>query len=159
MREFNLNIFAAVCVFIMALALPAGAVTHYVDPNGSGDFTTIQAAITTSSDGHTIIVMEGVYVENINMGCKAITLRSTDPNDPNIVQATIIDGGGIGTVITCSSGEDPNTIINGFTIRNGNGSNGGGMYNNFSSSPTARSAVIMQAIRAAGCGIKIRHQR
>ncbi|GAI61123.1 unnamed protein product, partial [marine sediment metagenome] len=32
------------------------------------------------------------YYENINFLGKAITVRSTDPNDPNVVAATIIDG-------------------------------------------------------------------
>ncbi len=138
-------------IIVMAILLTATfcqAGTVIVDPNGSADHTTIQAAITASSNYDTIIVRQGIYVENINMLGKAITLRSTAPTDPNIVLVTIIDGGGSGSVITCSSGEDPNTFIDGFLIRNGTGTNdgygiyyGGGMYNSYSS-PTVSNCVF-----------------
>ena len=48
MWKVNLKIFVAFCVLMMALTVPAGAVTHYVDPNGSADFTSIQPAIDLS---------------------------------------------------------------------------------------------------------------
>jgi len=34
MRKINLNILLAVCVLMMTLTGPAGAVTHYVSPGG-----------------------------------------------------------------------------------------------------------------------------
>jgi hypothetical protein len=36
-----------------------------VDASGHGDFSTIQAAITAASAGHTVFVRDGVYTENI----------------------------------------------------------------------------------------------
>ena len=51
------------------------------------------------------------------MSGKAITLRSTATANPAVVTSTIIDGNNIGSVITCDSGEDSNTVIDGFTIR------------------------------------------
>ncbi|MHC4460811.1 MAG: hypothetical protein ACYS6W_17135 [Planctomycetota bacterium] len=51
MRRINLNISAAVCVFMMTLAGPVSARIIYVDPNGSANFTTIQAAIDDANDG------------------------------------------------------------------------------------------------------------
>ena len=104
------------------------------DINNPADYRSIQAAINAAADGDNIVVMPGTYVENINMGGKAITLRSSDPEDVEVVAATIIDGGQNGSVITCNSGEGSETIISGFWLTNGSGNNinsfsyGGGMY-------------------------------
>ncbi len=113
----------------------------YVDGDGPSPYDTIQAAIDVAVDGDVIIVMPGTYVETINLRGKAITLQSSDPTDPNVVLATIIDGNQAGSVITCNSGEDPNTVIIGFVIRNGYNRFGGGVYN-ASSSPTISSCTI-----------------
>jgi parallel beta-helix repeat protein len=104
-------------------------------------YSIIQDAIDAAVSGDTIIVMEGTYVENIDMLGKSITLRSTDPENGVVVLATIIDGSGGRSVITCANGEGSNTVINGFLITNGTGTgplgdgDGGGMYN-YGSSPT-----------------------
>jgi parallel beta-helix repeat protein len=113
-----------------------------VDPNGYADFTLIQDAINYARDGQTIIVMAGTYVENLNMLGKAITLRSNDPLDGGVVLATIIDGGDSNSVITCSSGEGPDTVIKGFLITDGNATDGGGMYNWDHSSPTVSNCTF-----------------
>ena len=132
----------AICVFVFSGVVLGDTVI--VDPNGFADFTTVQAAISDAGTvaGDIVIVRPGTYVENINMSGKAITLRSTDPTDGGDVLATIIDGNASGSVITCSSGEDPNTVIEGFLITNGTGTlgandryYGGGMFN-YDSSPT-----------------------
>ncbi len=92
----------------------------------SGEYSTIQSAIDDADNGDTIVVSAGTYQENINFLGKAITVRSVDPNDPNIIAATIIDGSNpadpnIGSVVTFNSGEDVNSVLSGFTIQNGSG--------------------------------------
>ena len=79
----------------------------------------IQAAIddVTTVDGDVIIVDPGTYTENINFMGKAITIESTDPGDPDVVAATIIDGGQAGSVVTFATGEGNDSIIRGLTIR------------------------------------------
>jgi pectin methylesterase-like acyl-CoA thioesterase len=47
--------------------------------------TTIQAAIDAAEDGDVIVVRPGNYNEKINFNGKNITLRSTDPDDPEVV--------------------------------------------------------------------------
>jgi len=42
----------------------ATAVSHIVDTNGQGDFTTIAAALTAASSGQTIFIRPGTYTEN-----------------------------------------------------------------------------------------------
>lgn len=127
--------------------------TITVDPNGFEDFTLIQDAINYARDGQTIIVRSGTYVENLNMLGKAITLRSIDPLDGGIVLATIIDGGDSGSVITCSSGEGPDTVIKGFLITDGNATEGGGMYNYDNSSPTVSNCTFSGNTAASGGGM------
>ncbi len=100
-------------------------------------------------DTDEIVVAEGEYFENINFLGKAVTLRSTDPNDPVVVVNTIINGGGVGSVVTCISGEWPNTVLSGFTITGGNG---GGMYN-LSSSPTVTNCTFSGNTASSGGGM------
>ncbi len=90
------------------------------------DYPSIQAAINGANHGDAIIVSPGTYNENINFLGKAITLRSTDPNDPNIVHATIIDGNepddpNFASVVTFNGGEDHNSVLSGFTMTGGTG--------------------------------------
>jgi parallel beta-helix repeat protein len=88
---------------------------------------TIQSAINNAANGDTIIVQPGTYRENINFLGKAITLTSQNPNDPNIITVTIIDGNGPadsnnGSVVTFNSGEKNDSVLSGFTITGGTGS-------------------------------------
>ncbi len=105
------------------------------------DFPTIQEAIDAALDGDEVVVAPGEYFENINFLAKAITVRSTDPTDPATVVSTIINGGGSGSVVTCTSGEGPDTVLSGFVITGGNATFGGGM-SNFESSPTVTNCTF-----------------
>jgi hypothetical protein len=60
-------------------------------------------------------------VEKINLSGKTITVRSTDLNNPSIVNTTVEDGNGAGSVVTFSSGEGSGSVLEGITIRNGGG--------------------------------------
>jgi hypothetical protein len=101
-----------------------------VDDNGPADFHTIQAAVDAASEGETIVVSQGLYVENVRIEGKNIRLRSTDPNDPNVVAATIIDGGFAGPVVTFSGTESDACLLRGFTLQNGSAPQGGGICGN-----------------------------
>ena len=84
---------------------------------------TIQDAVDIAVSGDTVLVAPGTYVENVDLGLRAITLRSTDG-----AEVTIIDGSESGSVVFSSEEEfDPeelegDMVIDGFTIRNGDGS-------------------------------------
>ena len=97
---------------------PAFAETRLVPSS----YTTIQQAINLADDGDTIIVDPGVYLENINFLGKNITVTGTDPENPDIVATTIIDGYRGGSVVTFNSGEGPDAVLSGFTITGGFGS-------------------------------------
>jgi hypothetical protein len=93
------------------------------------DYATIQQAINDSNDGDMVIVAPGTYQENINFLGKNIVVTSTDPNNPEVVAATIIrsklKGRGnlnsIGSVVTFENGESSEAVLAGFTITKGYG--------------------------------------
>ena len=80
----------------------------------------IQYAINDARSGDEIVVPEDVHTESINLRGKNITIRSTDPNDPNIVAATVISGIDGEPVVTCQGGEDANCVLSGLTVTGGN---------------------------------------
>ena len=97
-----------------------------------GDFPTIQEAIDAAVDGDEVEVHPGTYFEAIDFLGKAIRVYSTDGRD-----VTIIDAQQTGSVVTCGSGEGSDTVLDGFTITGGTGTDlfgtgvlfGGGMLN------------------------------
>ena len=104
-------------------------------------FSTVQRGIDAASNGAEVVVAQGTYVENINFNGKAITVRSTDPDAPAVVAATIIDGNQNGSVVAFWSGEGAGSILGGFTVRNGLNSSGGGILC-YNASPTIRQNII-----------------
>lgn len=86
----------------------------------SKDYPSIVSAVSSASNGGEIIVAPGFYKENIVIGhTKNIIIRSTDPSDTKVVQNTIIDGNGNGSVISFSNTPTENCAIIGLTIQNG----------------------------------------
>ncbi|MBN2131210.1 MAG: hypothetical protein JW741_17045, partial [Sedimentisphaerales bacterium] len=112
-----------------------------VDDNGPADFHTIQAAVDAASEGEGIVVAEGLYVENVFIEGKNIRLRSTDPNDPNVVAATIIDGDFRGSVVTFLGTESNTCLLRGFTLQRGSAPQGAGVCGN-GTSATIRDNII-----------------
>jgi predicted outer membrane repeat protein len=94
-----------------------------VKPDGTGDFPTIQAAIDAAEDDDLIILADGTYTGNgnrdIDFRGKAIRIRSLSL-DPD---SCIIDcQGGFGEPhhgFVFHSGERPESVLEGVTIRNG----------------------------------------
>ncbi len=92
------------------------------------DQPTIQAGIDASSDGDTVLVAEGTYLENINFNGMAITVASefSIDGDTSHIANTIIDGSepddpDQGSVVTFNSDEDTTSVLYGFTITGGSG--------------------------------------
>ena len=116
------------------------------------DYDTIQEAIDAAQTGETIIVYPGTYDENILFNDKDITVSSTNPSDPAIVAATIIDGGGNDSVVRFTGGDI--STLEGFTIQNGNANYGGGIFV-YWSYPTITGNVITDNTANVGGGISM----
>jgi parallel beta-helix repeat protein len=107
-------------VFTLICLLPvftAGAKIITVDDDGSADFNNIPDAINSSGHGDTIIVKAGRYDKTISFNSMAVTLTSEDPNDPNVVQATIIAvSSNSNYSVRFDFGEGNDSVLTGFTI-------------------------------------------
>ncbi len=82
-------------IVLAALALCAPAIAAPATRLVPQQYATIQAAIDDCNDADVVIIAPGTYTgdgnRDIDLLTKAITVTGTDPNDPNIVAATIID--------------------------------------------------------------------
>jgi hypothetical protein len=106
---------------------------HSSDPNNSGSepssnvtisvpqtISQIQTAIDVSIDGDTIVLATGTYHEAIDFKGRRVTVRSTTPDDPNTVAATIIDPNDSSKdVVVFASNEDNSTVLQGVTVTGG----------------------------------------
>jgi hypothetical protein len=110
-----------------------------------GVYPTIQAAIDDASDGDTILVADGRYTGegncDIDFHGKAITVRSE--NGP---ENCIVDCQFQGRGFDFHSGEDENSVLDGFTITNGSPGEFGGGIKCTASSPTIVNCIITRNI-------------
>ncbi|MHC4425643.1 MAG: NosD domain-containing protein [Planctomycetota bacterium] len=107
-------VFALICLLPV---LTSQAKTITVDDDGPADFNHILEAIDSSQHGDTIVVKAGTYEQRISFNGKAVTLTSEDPNDPNVVKATIIavnPNSGYSVSFDFEEGND--SVLAGFTI-------------------------------------------
>ena len=100
------------------------------------EYSTIQSSLLAAGHGDTIEVAAGVYRENLDLFGKVVHLVGREGPE-----STIIDGDGKSSVVRCVRGETPDSIIEGFTLRNGMASSGGGVLCS-GSSPTIRGCLL-----------------
>ncbi|MAE71289.1 MAG: hypothetical protein CME06_12585 [Gemmatimonadetes bacterium] len=93
-----------------------------------GDFALIQDAITAAQDGDTVLVNPGTYHEHeIDYLRKAIVVTGVDPDDPEIVATTVVDGDSAGSVFVFSLSVDTTSVLAGLTVTGGIAEYGGGI--------------------------------
>ena len=121
------------------------------------EYANIQDAINACQDLDTVVIESGKYVgpgnRNISFRGKAITVRGTDPADPQIVKNTIIDCEKQGRGFVFNMAEQPGSTLSGLTITNGYGLLGGAIYCYNNSSPSIGNCVINNNSAVFGGGL------
>jgi len=120
-------------------------------------FDAIQEAIDAAASGDTVVIMRGIYTgegnRDLDFKGKTITVRSVDPNDPNLV---IIDCEG--TTESPHRGfefhryETPESILAGLTITGGYHELGGGIYCGDYARPTVTNCTFRENSASLGGG-------
>ncbi|MCP4582128.1 MAG: T9SS type A sorting domain-containing protein [candidate division Zixibacteria bacterium] len=150
-------------LIIILLAVAASATII----NIPDDYATIQAGIDASTDGDTVLVQPGTYVENINFNGHNIVLGSLflTTGDTSYIEQTVIDGDSSGSVVTFENNENYASMITGFTIQNGFHPDFGGGISCLGSSPNIVRNIITENLakshpyeeHGAGGGISCRN--
>lgn len=152
MRRSFVPVAAALLAATPALpALAGGGTSITLSPANS-----IQAAVNSGLYSE-IVLSPGVYNQVVDFNGEPITIRSTDPDDPAVVAATVIDGSDLGTsVLIFDDFEDNDTRVVGVTITGGEAfgsspDDRGGGIRCFPGSPTIDRCVI-EGNAASGFG-------
>lgn len=107
--------FLFLCATVTVSVFPVAAIDILVPD----DYATIGAAMTAASNGDTVIVADGVYTgngnRNLNFNGKAITVRSENGPENCIISCDLMNTRGF----LFSTSENEQSILRGFTIRNG----------------------------------------
>ena len=106
-------------MLLLLISSTAFGATYTVDPSGSGDYTTIQAAIDGAADGDTITVGSGTYAEAVDLGGKNLTISSSSGSSSTSIQPPL---GQVG--VTWDQGE-------------------AGSFSGFSISPSSARALVL----------------
>ena len=114
---------------ILIGSMAMGDIWHVPD-----DCQTIQAAIDAASSGDEIVVLAGVWKEQIEISKKTLLIRSEHG-----AEETVIDAGQRGSTIRCNDATQ--SVFEGFTITGGQADLGGGIHCD-NASPTFRLCLI-----------------
>jgi parallel beta-helix repeat protein len=136
--------------------------TFHVDddaaPGGDGSperpFQRIQYGIDAASDGDTVLVADGIYMgsDNVNLDFegRVITVKSENGPENCIIDCENVDDT---RGFHFHSGETSDSIVDGFTIRNGKAVRGGGILCDDGSFPTIANNIITGNSADSGGGI------
>ena len=122
--------------------------------------STIQAGINAAASGDTVLVAPGTYLENPTWAGKSLTLAShyLIGGDTAYIDSTVIDGNHAGTVVSCGVDVDTTALICGFTIRNGNDDNGGGILCSGGSPTITHNIIEDNSTSSDGAGVMLMYR-
>jgi hypothetical protein len=139
----------ALLLFISGLA--GGSAAAQATLRVPSQYPTIGAALSAAAHGDTVLVAPGTYFErDLSFRGRRITVRSEAGP-----AATVIDGQHVSRVFAFVDGEDSNSILAGFTLRNGGfptggeTSSGGGILI-VNSAPWIRDCVFFECTAESG---------
>lgn len=146
--------FLSPILMLVSIAPLTSAATYVVDPDGTGDFPTIQAAIDAAVDGDVIELTDGTFTgagnHDIDYRGKAIRIASQS-GDP---LACVIDCEGFYRGFHFRSAETSSSVLSGITIANGYSPEyGGGIFCEGASPYIERCNFLHNLASYAGGGI------
>ena len=141
--------FVAVALVVTLCTVYAPGARASAVVNVPANAATIQMAIDMASNGDEVVVAPGTYFENVRFNGKAITVRSA--SGPGI---TFIDGSNTGPVVKFWDHEGHGSVLQGFTIRHGYSSDGGGVSMALGSAPRISGNEIRNN-EGGGVGVEV----
>lgn len=152
---------AAPVILLLLLAPATWAATITVKADGTGNYSTVQAAIdAAAASGDEIVLQPGTYTgpgnRDITTGDKSLTIRGTNALDQAVVAATIIDCQGTAAGphrgFDLTSGITPAVTISGLTITNGCANQGGAIEcNSWGTATISRCVLIGNSTTTPPC--------
>lgn len=132
---------------VLGLGSNTWGATLTVNASGTGAYVTIQAAICAAISGDVVVLQPGTYTgggnRDIDFGGKAITVRSSNPDDPGVIATTVIDCQNAGRGFLFAGNETGTSVLEGVTVVNGHTSGDGGGIVCQGASPTIRKCRIL----------------
>jgi len=101
------------------------------------EYGSIQSGINAAVSGDTVSVEPGIYYETIDFLGKDVTVSSVSSASDTYIDGNVSSG----SVVMFISGETSDSILDGFTIRNGSAGKGGGVLVE-NSAPTIRDCIV-----------------
>ena len=139
-------------VIITCLHLPGSAFSEtIVVPEDAGN---IQGAIDQAEIGDTVLVLNGIYNENVDLGRELITVTSNFifSHSQNDIVATIINGRESGSCVSVLNNRNNPQLI-GFTLTKGSSNRGGGFYSEESNPFVSNCIIRNNYASSAGGGV------
>lgn len=153
MKGKKLKIFLSVIFITFALIVSLTLTQEGATIIVPGDYPTIQEAIYAANYGDTVYVQAGTYSLSTNGEIFPIYMRNGVSLVGEGADICILDAGQTSKVIDCSLIMEPSTKIEGFTITNGSGDLGAGIFCVWFSSPTITNNIITGNRASKGGGI------
>ncbi|MDD3104444.1 MAG: DUF1565 domain-containing protein, partial [Candidatus Cloacimonetes bacterium] len=142
-------------LIILAVIIPCSAIamTRTVKLDGTGDYTSIQAALDAANPGDTVLVHPGRYYENLTIRTNDIILMSLEGiiGDPAYIDSTIVDGNYLDR---CIRAMQSNCTMRGFSVTRGLAIGAGGGISISEKASVINCKIYDNASRSGG-GINI----
>lgn len=135
----------AVVITVIAFSVPASARIWHISPDGTGDVPTIKAGVDSAVEGDILLLADGIYTGSGNTDIsyygKAITVSSASGNPFDCVIDCEGSSSNYSRGFLFYSSEGSGSVLEGITITNGYGYEGGGIWC-WRASPTIYNCIL-----------------
>ncbi|MGD9141728.1 MAG: FlgD immunoglobulin-like domain containing protein [bacterium] len=135
----------AVVIAVIAFAVPASARVWHISPDGAGDAPTIKAGVDSATSGDILLLADGVFTgsgnTDVSYNGKAIIISSASGNPFNCVIDCEGSSSNYSRGFLFYSYEGSGSVLEGITVTNGYGYEGGGVWC-WRASPTIHNCIF-----------------